>query len=153
MMMDTEMDQPARLETLEDEFTQLKAQNATIMSQQPNILQQLRGMTISTPTPPTITGTSDSKLKLALQNDFSGASSKGCAFLTSCDIYVNLVPHQFADDEKAILWARDCERRFDIRYMFAEEKEGLLDMLEPPVMPKNPPMPKVKHPRWKKKLP
>ena len=75
------------------------------MTQQAEILQKLRGTTTFTPTPSTVTGTSDNKLKLAPPNDFDGTQSKGCTFLTSCDLYVNLVPHQFADDEKAILWA------------------------------------------------
>jgi Retrotransposon gag protein len=105
MMMDAETDKPARLETLKDEFTQLKAQIATIMTQQAQILQRLGGTTISTPTPPTITRTSNSKLKPAPPNDFDRTWCKGHAFLTSCDLYVNLVPHQFADNEKPILWA------------------------------------------------
>jgi hypothetical protein len=70
MMMDAETDKPARLETLKDEFTQIKAQIATIMTQQAQILQRLGGTTISTPTPPTITRTSNSKLKPAPPNDF-----------------------------------------------------------------------------------
>jgi hypothetical protein len=70
MMMDAETDKPARLETLKDEFTQLKAQIATIMTQQAQILQRLGGTTISTPTPPNITRTSNSKLKPAPPNDF-----------------------------------------------------------------------------------
>lgn len=104
MTMDTETD-PVRLEIIEEELTQLKAQNATIMTQQAEILQKLGKTTIFTPTPPAVTGTSDNKLKPAPPNDFDGTRSKGRAFLTSCDLYVNLVPHQFADDEKAILWA------------------------------------------------
>jgi hypothetical protein len=111
MTMDTDVDQPAQLETLKEEFAQLKAQNATIMSQQAQILQNLRG-TIPTLTSPTITPNSrtlDSKLKLAPPNEFDVSPSKGRAFLTSCDLYVNLVPHQFTNDEKAVLW--------DILYM------------------------------------
>jgi hypothetical protein len=72
MTMDTKMDQLDRLEILEDEFTQLKAQNATIMSQQAEILQKLRGTTVPILMPPTTSGTSDSKLKLAPLNDFDG---------------------------------------------------------------------------------
>jgi hypothetical protein len=105
--MDTKTD-PVWLEIIEEELTQLKAQKATMMTQQAKILQKLGGLeatSILAPIPPTITRTSDSKLKLAPPNDFDGTWSKGCAFLTSCDLYVNLVPHQFADDEKAILWA------------------------------------------------
>jgi hypothetical protein len=105
MTMDTETDQPAQLETLKDEFTQLKAQNATIMTQQAEILHKLGGRTMPTLTPPITTRTSDNKLKLAPLNYFDGVWSKECAFLTSCDLYINLVPHQFADDEKAVLWA------------------------------------------------
>jgi hypothetical protein len=107
MMMDAETDQPAQLETLEGEFAQPKVQNATIMSQQAQILQKLRG-TIPTLTSPTITlnsGTSDSKLKPAPPNEFDGSWSKGWAFLISCTLYVNLVPHQFTNDEKAVLCA------------------------------------------------
>jgi hypothetical protein len=77
------------------------------MSQQAQILQKLGGM-IPALTSPTITPNSrtlDSKLKLAPPNEFDGSRSKGRAFLTSCDLYVNLVPHQFANDEKAVLWA------------------------------------------------
>jgi hypothetical protein len=70
--MDTKTDQPARLEILEDEFTQLKAQNSTIMSQQAQTLQKLGGTTAPTLTPPTTSGTSDSKRKLAPLNDFDG---------------------------------------------------------------------------------
>jgi hypothetical protein len=103
MTMDTETD-PIQLEIIEEELTQLKAQNTTIMTQQAKILQELGGTTTFTPTPPTVTGTSDNKLKPAPPNDFDGTQSKGCAFLTSCDLYINLVPHQFADDEKAMLW-------------------------------------------------
>jgi hypothetical protein len=75
MMMDTEMD-PVQLEILKEELTQLKAQNATIMTQQAQILQKLGGLkttTTLTPTLPTTTGTSDNKLKLAPLNDFDGA--------------------------------------------------------------------------------
>jgi hypothetical protein len=76
------------------------------MTQQAEILQKLGGTTTFPPTPPTVTGTSDNKLKLKLAplNDFDRTRSKGCTFLTSCDLYINLVLHQFADDEKAIFW-------------------------------------------------
>jgi hypothetical protein len=92
------------MEILEEEFTQLKAQNATIMNQQAQILQKLRGA-IPTLTSLTITLSSDTKLKAASPNNFDGYRTKGRAFLNSCELYVNLVPHQFANDEKAILWA------------------------------------------------
>jgi nucleotide-binding universal stress UspA family protein len=107
MTMDAERDQPARLETLEEEFAQLKAQNMTIMTQQAQILQKLGGTVpaLTSPTVTPISGASDSKLKPAPPNEFDGSRSKGRAFLTSCDLYVSLVPHQFANDEKAVLWA------------------------------------------------
>jgi hypothetical protein len=108
--MDANADQPARLETLQEEFAQLKAQNATIMSQQVQILQQLGGA-IPTLTSPTTMPSSDTKLRPALTNEFDGDWTKGRAFLNSCELYVNLVPHQFADDEKAILWAISYENR------------------------------------------
>jgi hypothetical protein len=75
------------------------------MSHQAEILQKLRGTTIPTLTPQTTSRTSDSKLKPAPPNDLDGTQSKGQAFLMSCNLYVNPVPHQFADNEKAVLWA------------------------------------------------
>lgn len=44
-------------------------------------------------------------LKPASPNDFSGDRTKGRAFLNSCELYINLVPHQFADDHAKIMWA------------------------------------------------
>jgi hypothetical protein len=85
MTMDTKTD-PVQLEIIEEELTQLKAQNATIMTQQAEILHKLGGTTTFTPTPPTVTGTSDNKLKPAPLNNFDGTQSKGCTFLTSCDL-------------------------------------------------------------------
>jgi hypothetical protein len=76
MMMDTNVDQPAQLETLEEEFTQLKAQNATIMSQQVQILQKIRGA-IPTLTSLTTMASSETKLKSASLNDFDGHQTKG----------------------------------------------------------------------------
>jgi hypothetical protein len=84
--MDADMDQPAQLEILEEEFAQLKAQNATIMSQQAQILQKLRGM-IPTLTSPTTT--LSSKLKPASPINFDRVQTKGQAFLNSCELYVN----------------------------------------------------------------
>jgi hypothetical protein len=76
MTMDADADQPAQMEILKEEFTQLKAQNATIMNQQAQILQKLGGA-IPTLTPPTTTPSSDTKLKLASPNDFDRDQTKG----------------------------------------------------------------------------
>jgi hypothetical protein len=43
-------------------------------------------------------------LKPASLNGFSGDCTKGRAFLTSCKLYMNLVPHQFGDDHTRIMW-------------------------------------------------
>jgi hypothetical protein len=76
MMMDADADQPARMEILEEEFAQLKAQNTTIMNQQAQILQKLGGA-IATLTSPTTTLSSDTKLKPASPNDFNRDWTKG----------------------------------------------------------------------------
>ena len=44
-------------------------------------------------------------LKPVSPNDFSGDRTKGQVFLNSCELYINLVPHQFADDHAKIMWA------------------------------------------------
>ena len=43
----------------------------------------------------------------------------------------------------------------DNRYacLEVEEIDDILEMPKPPVMPKNPPTPRIKHPNWGKRLP
>ena len=102
--MQSTPDLDERLETLETGFTELRAQNQTIMTQLSEVLQKLESnTTISSATPSF--RSPDDKLKPSPPSDFDGTRSKGRAFLNSCDLYVNLVPHQFSTDEKAILWA------------------------------------------------
>ena len=43
--------------------------------------------------------------KLATPNDFSGDCTKCCTFINSCELYMALAPHQFADDNTKIMWA------------------------------------------------
>ena len=43
--------------------------------------------------------------KLATPNDFLGDCTKGHAFINSCELYMALAPHQFADDNAKIMWA------------------------------------------------
>ena len=58
----------------------------------------------TTPTPSSKT-TPVSRLKPATPTDFDGSREKGRAFLNSCDLYVALVPDQFANDDARIYWA------------------------------------------------
>jgi len=44
-------------------------------------------------------------IKPATPSDFSGDRTKGRAFLNSCELYLALAPHQFADDHAKIMWA------------------------------------------------
>src|SRR6202035_5372738 len=44
-------------------------------------------------------------LKPASPSDFDGDRTKGRTFLNSCELYVTLAPHQFADDQAKIMWA------------------------------------------------
>jgi len=44
-------------------------------------------------------------IKPASPNDFSGDRTKGRAFLNSCELYLNLAPHQFEGEHAKIMWA------------------------------------------------
>ena len=60
--------------------------------------------------------------KPATPNDFSGDRTKGRAFINSCELYMALAPHQFADDNAKIMWAfsfmkTDRASRFVARHM------------------------------------
>src|SRR5262245_33201091 len=94
-----------RLETLETGFTELRAQNATIMQHLSELLVKFENNTDSITTAAPNSNSPDDKLKPSPPSDFDGSRSKGRAFLNSCDLYINLVPHQFSMDEKAIMWA------------------------------------------------
>jgi hypothetical protein len=101
--MEGVVDYASRFETLEEEFAELKAQNATMLSQQNDIIELLK---LKLPDYLTPTRKNDSKLRPATPNDFDGDRSKGRDFIHSCDLYVKLVPHQFDNsDHKAIHWA------------------------------------------------
>jgi hypothetical protein len=101
--MEGVVDYASRFETLEEEFAELKAQNATMLSQQNDIIELLK---LKLPDYLTPTRKNDSKLRPATPNDFDRDRSKGRNFIHSCDLYVKLVPHQFDNsDHKAIHWA------------------------------------------------
>jgi hypothetical protein len=96
-------EQTSRLKLLEEEFTEIKAQNATMMRQQNDIIELLK---IKLPDYLTPTPKNESKLQPAALNDFSGDRSKGHDFIHLCDLYVKLIPHQFDNsNHKAIHWA------------------------------------------------
>jgi hypothetical protein len=70
-------------------------------------------------------------LKPTTPNDFLGDRTKGRAFLNSCELYINLVPHQFVDDHTKIMWAflfmkSDCATRFVDRQMQNYQTVGSL---------------------------
>jgi hypothetical protein len=44
-------------------------------------------------------------IKPACLNEFGGDRTKGRTFLNSCELYIGLAPHQFADDHAKIMWA------------------------------------------------
>ncbi|KAF9456086.1 hypothetical protein BDZ94DRAFT_1352059 [Collybia nuda] len=46
-----------------------------------------------------------SSLRPALPNDFDGRHESGQAFLNMCKLYIQLVPHQFANEIIQIRWA------------------------------------------------
>jgi hypothetical protein len=91
------------LELLEEEFMEIKAQNATMMRQQNDIIQLLK---VKLPDYLTPTPKNDLKLRPAMLNDFNGDRLRGHNFIHLCDLYVKLVPHQFDNSHhKAIHWA------------------------------------------------
>jgi Zinc knuckle/Retrotransposon gag protein len=44
------------------------------------------------------------RAKPSAPSEFDGVRSKGWAFLNSCELYLNLVPDQFPDDQSRVLW-------------------------------------------------
>jgi hypothetical protein len=118
-----------RLESLESQFAELQAQNSTIMhqlellvknGQQPasrpktpdnipwNPIPQLTHASApmdrtnnSSPSPNLRTS---SRLKPATPDDFDGDRTKGCAFLSSCELYQKLAPHLFPDEITMVHW-------------------------------------------------
>lgn len=69
--------------------------------------------------------------KPATPNDFSGDRAKGRAFINSCELYMALAPHQFADDNAKIMWAfsfmkTDRAARFVARHMRNYQMVGSL---------------------------
>jgi hypothetical protein len=101
--MEGVIDYVSCFETLEEKFTELKAQNATMLSQQNNIIELLK---LKLPDYLTPTQKNDSKLRPAMPNNFDRDRSKGRNFIHSCDLYVKLIPHQSDNsNHKAIHWA------------------------------------------------
>jgi hypothetical protein len=46
-----------------------------------------------------------SQIKLASPDNFDGDRSKGCAFLTSCELYLSLTGSYYPDEQSRIHWA------------------------------------------------
>jgi Retrotransposon gag protein/Zinc knuckle len=112
-----------RLEILEGQYKQLEAQNATILHQLEQLVQQTKesfappAPTPWNPAPSRPLSPSDksnmsdsghpalSKLKPATPDDFDGDRSKGRAFLSSCELYQKLAPGLFPDETTMVHWA------------------------------------------------
>ena len=70
-------------------------------------------------------------IKPASPNEFSDERTKGCSFLNSCELYLNLAPHQFEDEHSKVMWAMSfmkggCAARFVDRQMRSYQSVGSL---------------------------
>jgi hypothetical protein len=60
------------------------------------------------PTPPVITplqASQPSRVKTGIPSHFDGDRAQGCAFLTSCELYISLTASDFVDEQVHIHWA------------------------------------------------
>jgi hypothetical protein len=46
-----------------------------------------------------------SRFKLGVPSNFNGDRAQGCAFLTSCELYISLTQSDFVEDQVRIHWA------------------------------------------------
>jgi hypothetical protein len=46
-----------------------------------------------------------SRVKLGVPSNFDGDRAQGCAFLTSCELYISLTQSDFVEDQVCIHWA------------------------------------------------
>ena len=98
-----------RIETLEDKFTTIQSQNASILSKLSQLLKEEKPSRSHTPILSSLFANTDdkppeTKLKPSSPSDFDGDRKKGRAFLNSCELYYRLVPHQFSDEHVFIHW-------------------------------------------------
>ena len=135
------MDTASRIDTLEDELGNLRKDFADQQDLLRDIRQALSNLTqhVPPPVPPIVTPTpappvhtaSGPSLKPASPNEFNGARDKGRAFLNSCELYMHLVPRQFADDAMRIGWTLSFMKQgraslFADRTLRYQAKHGVL---------------------------
>jgi hypothetical protein len=110
-----------RIEVLEEKFSEIATQNRAILVQleelldrgkapeaSGNVRDQGRPPPVNSPIPPNTTPRMTpirSPLKPLPLNEFSGDRTKGRAFINSCELYIRLVPEQFADEITMVHWA------------------------------------------------
>jgi len=105
-----------RLLAVEQELTQQQTTLSTLKQTMKEVLDAVQSLaspaasqnTSGAPSAqplPVAKSSSSTRLKPATPTEFDGSRDKGRAFLNSCDLYIGLVPDQFANDEAKIYWA------------------------------------------------
>jgi Retrotransposon gag protein/Zinc knuckle len=141
MNNDTNMELGERIEVLEERLSEVTTQNAAILLQLQQLLEQGTKPGVPghprheehatppiSPTPPEIVHKA-STLKPSPPNEFNGDQSKGRAFINSCELYIRLVPQQFADEVTMVHWALTFMKSgraalFSQRVLRSEERTG-----------------------------
>jgi len=104
------------MEYLEEKVMQMSMQNEFLTNTLAGIVDKLDPLTQAQnptlPIPekddmpsPNNNFTPKGHVKPSLPSDFNGDHSKGCAFLNSCELYIQLASHQFASESDKISWA------------------------------------------------
>ena len=142
MNINTNMELGERIEVLEEKLSEVTTQNAAILLQLQQLLEQGtkpgtsgharyegRSTPLISPTPPDVTPKT-STLKPSPPNEFNGDRSKGRAFINSCELYIRLAPQQFADEAMMVHWALTFMKSgraalFAQRVLRSEERFGV----------------------------
>jgi Zinc knuckle/Retrotransposon gag protein len=105
------MDASERIDALEGDVAGIRTQIDTLQSTIENFILSMRtpnpppSVTPVIDLPPPVRPTDGGQIKPSPPADFNGARTQGRAFLNSCELYINLSPNQFANDDAKIYWA------------------------------------------------
>jgi len=99
------MDQD-HIEHLEEQVAELKAQNELINNTLSTLIDKI-DLLVAASTPRVISPqipVQKSHVKPSPPQEFSGDCAKGRAFLNSCELYLQLAPHQFTLEHEKVSW-------------------------------------------------
>jgi len=95
------------IEHLEEQVAELKLQNEVLNNAIATLTDKIDLLVVaSTPQANSpLNPVQKSHIKPSPPQEFSGDGAKGRAFLNSCELYLQLAPHQFASEHEKVSWA------------------------------------------------